>query len=305
MTSNRSADPSEDAPGVVTERQVERAREDSEFTPVVVKRTDQSIRHPDDVLQDAIREGAEQTRRTSVSLFLSAVSAGAILSFAAMAVGLAALGTETGSGDVGSFFSRLPVAFVYPLGFVLCLMSGTQLFTEHTALAVYPVLDRRASVASMLRVWTIVLAGNMVGCLLGASLLAAAEEVVHAAPGYDATAKHLLSFSALGTLMSALLAGWLMALGGWLVMATPPDFSQIAVIYLTTFLIGLGGLHHSIAGTSELMAAAFTGAPLNASTAFATIGLTVFGNLVGGSLFVAILNYGQIRQTQRVAEDRS
>ena len=35
--------------------------------------------------------------------------------------------------------SRLLVALAYPLGFVVCLTSGAELFTEHTATAVYPV----------------------------------------------------------------------------------------------------------------------------------------------------------------------
>lgn len=57
---------------------------------------------------------------------------------------------------------------------------------------------------------------------------------------------------------SALLAGWLMALGAWLVLATPPTVSQLASIYVVTFLIGLGGLHHSIAGSAEALSGYLT-----------------------------------------------
>mgnify|MGYP002623772575 CR=1 FL=1 len=298
MTTRSDDEPSSTTPEAgdgVTVRQRQRAHEDREYEPVVVKRMDQSVRHPDDVLQNAIREGAEQARRPALSLFLSAVSAGAILSFAAMAVGIVAA-SEAGSG--AGLASRLLVAAVYPLGFVLCLMSGTQLFTEHTALAMYPVLDRRTPARSLLRLWPTILAGNLVGCLVGAGLLAAGDGVIGAAAGYAATATHLIEHSVFDCAMSAVLAGWLMALGGWLILATAADVSQIVVIYATTFLIGLAGLHHSIAGSAEVLAAAMTGAGLSTGDAVVTLVVAVFGNLVGGSLFVGILNYGHIRQTQ-------
>ena len=39
-----------DGAETVTERSIERAREDERFTPVIVKRTDEARRHPDDIL---------------------------------------------------------------------------------------------------------------------------------------------------------------------------------------------------------------------------------------------------------------
>lgn len=48
---------------VQTKRSVERKQEDRESVPVIVKRTDETVRHPDDVLEKAISEGLEQIRR--------------------------------------------------------------------------------------------------------------------------------------------------------------------------------------------------------------------------------------------------
>ncbi len=278
-----------------TERQSERAAEDQSYTPVIIKRNDQAMRHPDDVLEFAIREGVEQAKRPALSLVLSAIAAGAILAFTALAVGVM---SEVTGPSASPMLDRLTRALVYPFGFVLCLMSGTQLFTEHTAVAVYPVLDGKCRLRAMLRVWALVLGGNMIGCLLGSALLWGASGVVDADEGFAAVAEHVMAFGPLDTFLSAVLAGWLMALGGWLLLATPPDVSQIMVIYLVTFLIGIGGLHHSIAGTSELLIGWFTGAEVPLGGAAAAIGLAVLGNLAGGALFVAVLNYGYVRQTQ-------
>lgn len=278
-----------------TPRTIERAAEDQHFVPVIVKRNDQAMRHPDDVLEKAIDEGVEQLDRPFVSLALSSVAAGLILAFTAMAVAVVTLAVTDVASPVAR---RIAVALVYPLGFVVCVMSGTQLFTEHTATAVYPVLDRRARVTRLLRLWSIVILGNLVGGLAGAGLLTLADDVVGAAAGYVAIGHHLVEFGAGTLLVSAILAGWLMAQGAWLILATPPATSQIASIYIVTFLIGLGGLHHSIAGSVEMFAAWMNSDAFSIGEVTRFIGIALAGNLVGGSLFVALLNYGHIRKTQ-------
>ena len=278
-----------------TERSVERKQENSEFVSVIVKRTDETFRHPDDILENAIHEGLEQHIRPNFSLFLSATAAGMILCFTALAV--AVMSTVVGSDNHG--IARIALASVYPLGFVLCILSRTQLFTEHTATAVYPVLDGKARYHSLLRLWALVVAGNMFGGLVSAGMLAAADGVVGAAEGYLSLAEHILHFPAYSLLMSSILAGWLMALGGWLVLATHSTLSQIISIYIVTFVIGLGGLHHSIAGSVELFAAYFANDGLHFWELPPTIGIILVGNMIGGSVFVAVLNYGHIRHSQR------
>jgi formate/nitrite transporter FocA (FNT family) len=278
-----------------TERQADRQREDQQYTQVIIKRSDQATRHPDDVLQMAIERGETESQRTFVSLVLSAVAAGAILAFSVMGVGAMATFAAEFATPIQE---RLLEALVYPLGFVLVILSGSQLFTEHTALAVYPVLDRRATWRSLGFVWTTVLLGNLIGCVIGALLLAGAEDVIASSDGYAILAQRVLEPGRGAMLVSAILAGWLMALGGWLVLATPPSIGQMVAIYIVTFLIGLGGLHHSIVGSAEVLAAVFTGYTPTPGPALSAFAVVVIGNLLGGSIFVAVLNYAHIRKTQ-------
>lgn len=269
-----------------------RAQEEALFTQVIVKRNAEARRHPDDILQLAIHEGVQQCRRPAVSLGLSAVGAGLIVGSSAMAVGVVTAMHAAGELEMPV---RLAQALVYPTGFVVCVIAGTELFTEHTATALYPALDRRSTLWNVLRVWGIVLLGNLLGALASAGLLAAAEPVIQAAPGYLEIAHHLTHFDAPILFMSALLAGWLMAMGAWLILATPPGVAQIAAIYTVTFLIGLGGLHHSIAGTAEALVAWLATGALTLGDVARFTAIAAPGNLVGGSIFVALLNYGHIR----------
>lgn len=278
-----------------TDREEERKEEDQSFTPVIIKRTDEALKHPDDTLEKAINEGLEQLQRSLLSLFMSALAAGLILGFTAMSVAV----VESQFLSLAQpEIKRLMVALVYPLGFVLCIMSGTQLFTEHTATAVYPVLDQRAKVYSLIRLWLVVLAGNLLGALISSGLLVFSDDVINARSGYIELGRHLVLFSGWQLFASALLAGWLMALGAWLVMATQPNLSQIVSIYIVTFVIGLGGLHHSIAGAVEMFTAYLISDNFVLSQVLQFLVTAIIGNLVGGSIFVALLNYSHIRKTR-------
>ena len=104
-------------------------------------------------------------------------------------------------------------------------------------------------------------------------------------------------------LISAVLAGWLMAMGAWLMLSTSDTTAQMLLIYTVTFLIGIGGLHHSIAGSAELLTAYAVGLPVGAGQIARTIGLSLVGNLFGGSMFVAVLNYAHLRATQPADEE--
>ncbi len=203
-----------------------------------MQRHAEALRDPDDILSFAIEAGLSQCERATPSLALSAVGAGLIVGFSAMAVGIVT--AMVGSGEL-PIPVRLAQALVYPLGFVFCVVSGTELFTEHTATSLYPALDRKTSFKKVLRVWGVVFGGNIVGAFISAVMLALADAVVHAGPGYAVIGHHLVDPSVPSLFISAVMAGWLMAMGAWLILATPPGTAQLVSIYLVTFLIGLGG----------------------------------------------------------------
>jgi len=280
---------------ILTDRTLERIQEDKDYVPVILKRSDESVRHPDDILKKAIGKGLEQYKRTKLSLFLSAFSAGLIIGFAGMCV---ALITQLIPSNENILANRLAVAFVYPLGFIVCIMSGTQLFTEHTATAVYPILDKKIKYKCLLILWGVILIGNFIGTFCSSILLYFSDSVILAGIGFTEVAHHLIQFSFFKVFVSAVLAGWLMAQAGWLILATPSTSGQILCIYIVTFIIGLGGLHHSIAASSEIFSALLHSTHPEFFSSFKFLISAILGNLVGGSFFVGVLNYAHIKKTQ-------
>lgn len=273
-----------------SDRGKERRFESDHYQQVIVKRIDETFRHADDILQLAIHEGKSQIERPKLGLLLSSVAAGMMIGFTVLAVAVMA----SILGDLEGI-NRVLVALVYPLGFVLCILSRTQLFTEHTATAVYPLLDGAVGITGVLKLWLIVILGNLFGGFVIASLLNSAESVIHAKEGYVLIANHVLEYDSASLFVSAILAGWLMAIAAWTILSTHSTTSQILCIYVATFLIGIGGLHHSIAGSVELFIGFLMSPTIEISRIVPVIGVILLGNAVGGSVFVAMLNYGHIR----------
>jgi formate-nitrite transporter family protein len=278
-----------------TERSISRKQENTDFTSVIIKRNDHSVRHPDDILELATLIGVEQHKRPGFSLFLSSLSAGLILGFAGMCV---ALTSQLFSGTENFQIQRLSIALVYPLGFIVSIISGTQLFTEHTATALYPVLDGRVKIKSLLTLWGIVLIGNLCGTFCSSVLLFLSDSMINASSGFVEISNELLLYTASEVFTGAILAGWLMAQAGWLVLASPSTVGQILCIYIITFIIGYGGLPHSIAGASEIFSGLFHSKNPSYWGSAIFIVSAALGNLFGGTLFVGVLNYAHIKKMQ-------
>ncbi len=245
------------------------------------------------VLEQQILEALEDLRRPAAGLLLSGLSAGLDLGFGPllMAVLLTLLGRQWPPADV-----RLLTANAYAAGFVFVVIGRSVLFTERTTSAVLPVLAARASGGQLLRLWGLVLFGNLAGALAIAAAIAHGGIdlgiVDRAALG--SIARGLLGKSWWRVLISAVLAGWLMGLLTWLVTASRDTVGQILVVWITTFVIGIARLHHSIAGSIEVMMAVFAHAGPTLADYGPFVLWSVLGNAVGGSCFVALLKFGHV-----------
>lgn len=246
------------------------------------------------ILEQQLVEAEEQLDRPALGLSLSALAAGLDLGFSGfiMAVLLTLLGTITPEPVLD-----VVLANAYTIGFVFVVIGRSELFTEHTTIAVLPVLARRASVLRLLRLWAIVLIANLVGAAAFAAFIAylGPELGVVEKQAFADIARPLLEPSPAVIFLSAILAGWLMGLLAWLTTAARDTISQLVLVWLTTLVIGLGKLHHSIAGTVEVLMAVFAGAGPGIADWGQFLVWAVLGNAVGGTVFVAVLKFGHVR----------
>jgi formate-nitrite transporter family protein len=160
---------------------------------------------------------------------------------------------------------------------------------------VLPLLLRKdlATLLRMLRLWAIVLTTNLVGtfvfalCIGKIAVFDAHTQQCLTAIG----AAHLGSGFGI-TLMRSVFAGWLIALMVWLLPAA--ESARVSVIIIITYLVGLSGFDHVIAGSTTMFFLVVTKS-ISWGTYFVQFFLpALLGNVIGGFSLVAALGHAQV-----------
>lgn len=253
------------------------------------------------VLHETIRlEGEEELSRGLLALSLSALAAGLSMGFSMLARGLLHRHLE---GVPGAF---LVESLGYPFGFLVVILARQQLFTENTMTAVLPLMTHPnlRKLGSLLRLWSVVFAGNLIGTALFA------YGIVHMQLFDEGTRTALsgIGVEVMGNtpwqmFTKGIVAGWLIATMVWLLPAA--EHAKITVIVLTTYLIALGGFTHIIVGSVETFYLVFTGG-LSIEEFVTQFALpTLAGNIVGGSCIFALISHAQVRgdEAEEEAQD--
>lgn len=245
------------------------------------------------ILASQIEEGLNELERPANGLFLSALSAGLDIGFGPLL--MAVLATLVG-GAWGEPLTSLVIANAYAVGFVFVVLGRSELFTEHTTLAVLPVLDRQSSLKRLGRLWGLVYLGNIVGgAIFAVSMvyLAPAYGIAEASAFTDIASK-LVKHEPAVLLAGGVLAGWMMGLLSWLVSAAQETTSRVFFVWLVTTSIGVAHLPHSIAGNVEVLAGLLVSAEITLANYLGFLALATVGNAIGGTVFVALLKYGHV-----------
>lgn len=244
-----------------------------------------------DILQEQMQDSLHEYHRSNRSLFLSSLAAGLEIGFSLF---LMAAFYSHFSGEADARTMYLLVALSYPIGFILVIIGRSDLFTEHTTLAILPILSGREKVPGLLRVWAIIYGGNMLGALLFSVLFVQYVDMTYRLDGgvFAYYGEKLLADNSGGQFVGAIFAGWLMGLLGWMVASSAETISRIAVVALITFVIGLGGLAHCIAGAVGIFCALFSDhASITLLDALLFLAVATVGNAIGGSIFVGLVKY--------------
>jgi formate transporter len=222
------------------------------------------------------------------------VLAGAFVSFGAYFFLIAVTDSGLGWGA-----ERILGGICFSLGLVLVIVAGAELFTGNN-LIVIAWADRKIGTGRLLRNWGLVYVANLVGALATAliihwsGVMAGHDGAVAETARRVAAAKAALPFGE--AFFRGVLCNALVCLACWLAMAAHAVSGKILAIVFPISAFVAAGFEHSVANMFLI--------PLGALAAPdpAAIGVTVgafvanlvpvtLGNIVGGSLFVALVYY--------------
>lgn len=243
-----------------------------------------------DILSRVIREGEEIFKINNRAITLSAIIAGLEIGFSYFLI-CSLYYLLSGTMAENTIFKLF--SLVYPIGFILVVLGKSALFTEQTSVLTIPVLNRQRTIWELLRVWGLVILGNLIGGVLFTlfiSLLAPHLNLFT----HETMVKigsHVVHYDAWVLFLSAIVAGWLMGLLNWLINSVKSSLTRIFLIFMITGVIGFGGFHHSIVGNIEVFGAFLHSNTITLLDYLAFLSLALVGNAIGGAIVVGLFKY--------------
>ena len=251
--------------------------------------------------------GAAKARLDAVSLFALAVLAGAFISLGA----IFATTVSAGGGAIPFGIVRLLAGLAFSLGLILVVVGGAELFTGNTLL-VMAWASGKVSTRLVLRNWTIVYLGNLVGALATAAVMVVSGQYafgggsVGLAALATGNAKAALDFVpaiALGMMCNALVC-----LAVWLTFSARTTTDRILAIVPPVAAFVAAGFEHSVANMyfipvaiaiRDVAPAGFWSAIGRAPADYPSLSVERFlvgnlvpvtiGNVIGGAVMVGVV----------------
>jgi formate/nitrite transporter FocA (FNT family) len=243
----------------------------------------------DEIYEQVSRNARHELDRAALGLFISGLAGGITMGLTAMSTSIVI--AELGQSSASKFIADL----LYPIGFIAVILGRAQLFTENTLYPVALMLAERRHGWRTLRLWAIVFPSNVLGAFLFA-LLAVRTGALR--PEFVTAMTHMgVEAAAVTTshvFWSGVIGGWIIALVAWLVSGSHSITGSVMLIWLLSFVVGLGGFAHCIATSGEILSAILDH-QLALSRYFAWLAPATLGNICGGVLLVTLLEYGQVK----------
>lgn len=254
---------------------------------------------PAEIARKAEEIGVAKANMDTVRLLALAVLAGAFISLGAMA----ATTMWTGLDDVAPYgLARILGGLVFALGLILVVLGGAELFTGNN-LMVMAVASRRIGLRALLRAWSIVFVGNLIGAVATALLvfLAGHHLLDGGAVGQKAfaigAAKVDLPF--MRAFFMGVLCNVLVCLAVWLCYGAHSTTDKLLVILFPIAAFVAAGFEHSVANMyfiPQAMMIQHWAPELAGDHPVLTVGglaanmiPVTAGNIVGGGVFVGLI----------------
>ena len=220
-------------------------------------------------------------------------------------------------GFASAGMAQLVLGAVFPVGLIITVLTGAELFTGDVMLAPMAAFIHKISWAQVLTLWVFVYIGNLIGSLFWAYLMANGPFVTWDAAG----AATITAFGSRAIAIAGAKVSYVGMMGMWSAF-----LKAIGCNYLVNLAILLGicsddmvgkffgiwfpimafvssGLEHSIANMyfipAGIMTSMLTGVPTTANWVnmwTANVIIVTLGNIVGGLFFVGILYWVAFRK---------
>lgn len=245
---------------------------------------------PASIERKAERVAATKASTDAVSAFVLAVLAGLFIS-----LGATFMLVVKSDSSLPFAATQLAGGFSFTLGLFLILSAGAELFTGNCLMAM-GVLAGRFDVKTLLKSWGLVYLGNLVGCVVSAALVLAADAASANGGAFGeaaisvATAKTTLPWATV--FFRGILCNVLVCLAVWIGHSCNTVTDKFFASLLPVMAFMSSGFEHCVANmfflpyALMLQAAGVADGGVNLAGVLGNISAATLGNIVGGAVVV-------------------
>lgn len=261
----------------------------TKFTPI----TRMKIKTPQEITAATVDVGNAKTQLKSSKLIVQSIQAGAFIAFGGILSVIVGFGFPEATVANPSL-QRLLSGCMFPIGLILVVVLGAELFTGNNALLIPAYMKRHYGIGAVLKNWTLVYFGNLIGALLFGYLLVylcglTTPDPYHSAIIKIAEAKTSMSWATV--FFKGIGANWCVCLAVWLALSGHTLTEKALGCFLPVMAFVALGYEHSIANMFFIPVGMMEGAQVTISRMITTNLIpATLGNIAGGALFVGCVN---------------
>ena len=182
----------------------------------------------------------------------------------------------------------------FGIALTLVIFAGSELFTGYTMYMSHGLLAGQTTGGDLGRTWIVTWFGNLLGCLVLATLFVLGGGGSILKEGADLlyiVASKKMNSGAVELVARAMLCNWLVCLAIWTAARTASDGAKCILIFWCLFAFIAAGFEHSIANMTIFMVALMSKHPDTISTGGAAWNLlwVTIGNIISGA---GVMGYG-------------
>jgi formate transporter len=246
---------------------------------------------PSDIAKDFLRSAEAKLTPTFAQKIVYSLLGGAFIAIGGLLAIIVAGGMpgfqETNPGVVKFVFGA-----VFPVGLIMVVVAGAQLFTSDCAVLPFGLMARRISFSEVISNWVLVYLANFAGALAVVWMFSYQAELLSPEPwkGFInklAVAKTSAPF--MKVFIKGVGANWLVCLAVWMSYSAKDIPGKILAMWVPVMCFVALGMEHSIANMFFIPSAMILGADISI-THFLVNNLlpSTLGNIAGGVIMVAL-----------------
>ncbi|WDV45897.1 formate/nitrite transporter family protein [Clostridiaceae bacterium M8S5] len=243
---------------------------------------------PREIANKTIETSVKKSKLSSIKMILLGIFAGAFIGFGAH--GYLVVTQSLGKFDAG--FAKFVGASVFPVGLMLVILAGAELFTGNNTMTI-ALMSKKISLNKMLKNWILVYIGNFIGSVLLALIFSKTNLYAGlVGDNIKAIATAKVNLTLVECITRGILCNIVVVLAVWISTASTDVIGKIFTCWFPIMLFVLSGFEHSVANMffipmGKLVGAGFTWVEMWTNN---LIPVTI-GNLIGGAIIVPMVYY--------------